>query len=96
MKFSLNSNFSQSKVASNTTFSVFYGLSFAKCKLMGLLAFCTYKPNFLAKLELMKECIAIVSIRHERSLPQICASRYKRLGLGLRPLALATNSPSNN
>jgi hypothetical protein len=33
--------------------------------LMGLLAFCTYKPNFLANLGLIKECVALLAIRHD-------------------------------
>jgi hypothetical protein len=95
MKLSLNSNFSHSKITSNTTSLVFYGLSFAKHTLMDLHALYTRKPNSLAKFGLTKECVVPISTRHERSLPLIWASRYNRLGFGLRPLALATNPPFN-
>jgi hypothetical protein len=50
--------------------------------------------NFVMTFRLMKECVAYLST-HETFLPLIWASRYKRLGLGLRRLALATKPTSN-
>jgi len=51
-------------------------------------------PNFLVRFRLMKECVASLST-HDTFLPLIWASRYNKLGLGLRLLALATKPPSN-
>ena len=51
-------------------------------------------PNSFVSFGLMKECVASLS-NHETLLPLIRAMMYKRFGLGLRLLALATNSPSN-
>jgi hypothetical protein len=51
-------------------------------------------PNFLMSFRIMKECIASLST-HEIFLPLIWASRYKRLGLGVRLLTLATKPTSN-
>jgi hypothetical protein len=46
-------------------------------------------PNFLVSFRLIKECVASLST-DETFLPFILASRYNKLGLGLRLLALAT------
>ena len=51
-------------------------------------------PSSLVSFGLMKECVASLST-HETCLPFIWASRYKRLGLGLRLLALAAKPMSN-
>ena len=51
-------------------------------------------PNFLVSFRLMKECVASLST-DETFLPLIWTSRYKRLGLGTRLLALATKPTSN-
>jgi hypothetical protein len=51
-------------------------------------------PNFLMSFRLMKECVASLS-SHKTFQPFIWASRYQRLGLGARLLALATKPMSN-
>jgi hypothetical protein len=50
--------------------------------------------NFNVSFRHMKECIASLST-HETFLPLILTSRYNRLGLALRLLALATKPTSN-
>ena len=50
--------------------------------------------NFYMSFRLMKGCVASLST-HETFLPLNWASRYKRLGLGTRLLALATKPMSN-
>ena len=51
-------------------------------------------PNLLMSFRLMRDYVASLST-YETFLPSAWASRYKRLGLGLRLLALATKATSD-
>ena len=87
-KLFTNSNTLHYKVKCNATSFVSCGLSFMNCTLMGLPKLHVGKPQLLCELRVHKKmrCLFIFFI---------WASRYNRLGLGLRLLALSTMPPSN-